>query len=161
MHREQIRVKPEFLRQLLAHKGPVAAVGTTSVRSLETLYWLGVRILQGKTDIAQLSQWEAYDYAHHPLREEALQALLHFLESRKISLLQTSTQLIIVPSYRFKMTDAIITNFHQPGSTLLMLVAAFAGESWRQAYDYALREGFRFLSYGDACLFLPTASQPA
>lgn len=160
MHQEQIRVRPEFLRQVLAHKGPVTAVGTTSVRSLETLYWLGIRIMQGKTDLSRIRQWEAYEGENQATREEALGALLDFLETKNIPLLQTSTQLIIVPSYRFRMTDAIITNFHQPGSTLLMLVAAFAGESWRQTYDYALRKGFRFLSYGDACLFLPQA-QPS
>lgn len=161
MHREQIRVSRDFIWQLIAHPGPVSAVGTTSVRTLESLYWLGLKLLNGQSDIAHLHQWESYEFQHHPSKKEALTALVHYLESENISTLHSSTQLIIVPSYTFKITDAIITNFHQPGSTLLMLVAAFAGDSWRAAYDFALREGFRFLSYGDACLFLPEEGRSA
>jgi S-adenosylmethionine:tRNA ribosyltransferase-isomerase len=156
MHQEQIRVHIDLIRQLAAHPGSVSAVGTTSVRTLETLYWLGAKHLKRQNDMHHLSQWEAYEMRHQPSREEALSALTDYMEEKDTRILQASTQLIIVPGYSFKVTDAMITNFHQPGSTLLMLVAAFTGQNWRIAYDYALRNGFRFLSYGDACLFLKT-----
>lgn len=154
MHREQVLVRKEFIENLIAHQGKVIAVGTTSVRTLESLYWMGVRILEGHKDIDRLDQWEPYDLPGHREKAEALGALSGYLEKQKLQTLRASTEMIIVPGYDFRIADGMLTNFHQPGSTLLMLVAAYLGEGWRDAYDYALGHGFRFLSYGDSCLFI-------
>lgn len=154
MHREQIVVSKDLIQQLIAHQGKLIAVGTTSVRSLESIFWLGAKLLAGDKNISVLDQWEVYGFEKVPDRQEALSALLDYLETNNKKSISASTQLIILPGYEYKLVDAMITNFHQPGSTLLMLVAAWLGDAWRDAYAYALANDFRFLSYGDSCLFL-------
>jgi S-adenosylmethionine:tRNA ribosyltransferase-isomerase len=162
MHTEPILVTAALLRQLLAHRPrPVIAVGTTSLRTLETLYWLGVGLLrEPANDTAELlvTQWQPYDLAGAAASispEMALTALLRHLEARGTDTLQASTRLLIAPGYRFRLIDGLITNFHQPESTLLLLVAALLGPDWRAVYEHALGHGYRFLSYGDSSLLLP------
>jgi S-adenosylmethionine:tRNA ribosyltransferase-isomerase len=157
MHAEWIDVSTTTIVNLInSLSNGIIAVGTTSLRTLESLYWLGVKAHQ-QPDAAslQLSQWDVYE---PPLSNttltavEALQALLHWMLQRNMAALFTQTQLLIMPGYRFRMARAIVTNFHQPQSTLLLLVAAAIGPGWRSIYDYALNNDFRFLSYGDGSL---------
>jgi S-adenosylmethionine:tRNA ribosyltransferase-isomerase len=166
MHTEPILVTATLLRQLLAHRPhPVIAVGTTSLRTLETLYWLGVALLQQpEANAAELvvTQWQPYELAEtaaHISAEAALTALLNHLETTGTDTLQANTRLLIAPGYRFRLIDGLITNFHQPESTLLLLVAALLGPGWQAVYNHALANGYRFLSYGDSSLLLP--EQPA
>ncbi|MFM7709699.1 MAG: S-adenosylmethionine:tRNA ribosyltransferase-isomerase [Ferruginibacter sp.] len=156
MHAEWIDVSINTIRQWKVHEGPMIATGTTSLRTMETLYWLGVRcaIDPATTDFT-ITQWHVYEapFSETNLtRREALEALEHRMTELNIDRIFTQTSLLIMPGYRFRMTDALITNFHQPQSTLLLLVAAAIGEEWRTVYDYALKYDFRFLSYGDASL---------
>ena len=130
----------------------IIAVGTTSTRCLESLYFLGVQTIENKTP-SYVSQWEPYreqgfDYAV----EEALDALIGYLEANSLDHLLSRTEIIIVPGYHFRVIDHLITNFHQPKSTLLLLISAFTGEAWKDIYSFALNNGFRFLSYGDSSL---------
>ena len=163
MHTEPILVTAALLRQLLAHRPrPVLAVGTTSLRTLETLYWLGVGLLQNpeqNTPHALLvTQWQPYEQATAAASispEAALAALLQHLEVLGTDTLEANTRLLIAPGYRFRLIDGLITNFHQPESTLLLLVAALLGPGWRAVYDHALAHDYRFLSYGDSSLLLP------
>ena len=160
MHSEFIAVGRELISELAPSGRRVIAVGTTSVRTLESLYHLGCRIAQGlPADI--LPQWYPYADTHPGLTvSEAMQAILKHLESTGQSTFVASTQLMIAPGYRYRVVRGMVTNFHQPRSTLLLLVSAFltangSTASWRDIYDYALADpSFRFLSYGDACLFL-------
>ena len=162
MHTEPIIVTAALVRQLLAHQpGPVIAVGTTSLRTLETLYWLGAGLLLNP-DAAPgellVTQWQPYEQAKAATSispEEALTALLRYLEARGTDTLEANTRLLIAPSYRFRLVQGLVTNFHQPESTLLLLVAALLGPRWRAVYDHALAHGYRFLSYGDSSLLLP------
>lgn len=157
MHAEWIEVNADMIKRLLLQPGKtIIAVGTTSLRTLETLYWLGVKtILQPHIKQPGLGQWEVYD---EPLAgstipvKEALSSLLNWLKENNLEKLFSRSQILIAPGYTFKITNAIITNFHQPRSTLLLLVAAAVGESWRKIYDHALQHDFRFLSYGDGSL---------
>lgn len=157
MHAEWIDVETGFLEQLIAQLGkPVVAVGTTSLRTLESLYWMGVKAaLQPELTSLTIQQWEVYET---PLAEtsltakEALESLWNWLKKNRQKRLFTQTQILIAPGYRFKLANYIITNFHQPQSTLLLLVAAAIGNDWRKVYEYALDHGFRFLSYGDGSL---------
>ncbi|WP_236668774.1 S-adenosylmethionine:tRNA ribosyltransferase-isomerase [Hymenobacter rubidus] len=169
MHTEPILVTAALLRQLLAHRPrPVLAVGTTSLRTLETLYWLGAGLLlqpnataPGSSELL-VTQWQPYDMAPEATQispEEALTALLRYLEALGTDTLEASTRLLIAPGYRFRLVDGLITNFHQPESTLLLLVAALLGTGWRAVYEHALRHGYRFLSYGDSSLLLPGSEQ--
>ena len=161
MHTEQILVKKELIHHLL-HKNQqkIIAVGTTSIRTLESIYWIGVKIIasEGKEDAYQLSQWEAYELDEQiedlPNVKQALQAILDYLSSRKLKELRSETQILIGPGYEYKIIDGMITNFHQPQSTLLLLISAYLGNTWKEIYHYALNHNFRFLSYGDSCLFL-------
>jgi S-adenosylmethionine:tRNA ribosyltransferase-isomerase len=141
----------------MENHGRIVAVGTTSVRTIESLYWLGVKILKtqdvNETKLS-LGQWEAYELDDSVSVEESLLALINFLKKKNLEYLSASTSMIIVPGYRFRLTDGLITNFHQPGSTLLLLVSAFIGKSWKKVYEYALENDFRFLSYGDSSLLL-------
>ena len=160
MHAEPIIVTAALLRQLLAHRpGPVIAVGTTSLRTLETLYWLGAGLLLAPAPSAELlvTQWQPYELAAaaNISPEAALAALLRYLEARGTEALEANTRLLIAPGYRFRLAQGLITNFHQPESTLLLLVAALVGPGWRAVYDHALAQGYRFLSYGDSSLLLP------
>ena len=161
MHTEPILVTAALLRQLLAHRPrPVIAVGTTSLRTLETLFWLGAGLLLHPTEASELlvTQWQPYEQAEAALcisPEAALKALLGYLEARGTETLEASTRLLIAPGYRFRLVDGLITNFHQPESTLLLLVAALLGPGWLAVYEHALAHDYRFLSYGDSSLLLP------
>lgn len=158
MHQEQIIVEADTIRHLLHHlSNPVIAVGTTSVRTLESLYWLGVKQYKDPEKCQNsVGQWEPYLETGEPIipPEEALHALLRMMEQHGLSSLSATTRLIIVPGYQFRIIGGMVTNFHQPRSTLLMLIAAFLGERWKEVYQYSLEHHFRFLSYGDSCLFL-------
>jgi S-adenosylmethionine:tRNA ribosyltransferase-isomerase len=156
MHHEKIVVSIETIRSLLNHGNhPIIAVGTTSVRTLESLYWLGAALIADPTVLPEVSQWEPYrdDNCDEVSPAQALTALIDYLEVNDLASYSGNTQLMILPGYNFRLTDGLITNFHMPQSTLLMLVSAFTGDRWKAAYQYALDHDFRFLSYGDACLF--------
>jgi S-adenosylmethionine:tRNA ribosyltransferase-isomerase len=159
MHSEKIIIPLQLVRDLIKKGGKaVLAVGTTSVRTLESIYWLGVKILiDGAGEHLRVHQWDPYEkkYSANIEIQEALQAVADYLEKRGMDEYSGSTELLIVPGYRFRIPDGLITNFHMPQSTLLLLVAAFTGPGWKTAYEYALKHDFRFLSYGDACLFFP------
>ncbi len=135
---------------------PIVAVGTTSLRTLESLYWLGTKlIIQPNVFnhcLPNLTQWEVYDIEARPDMTDALQAILNYLQKQQLGRLVAKTQIIIAPGYSFKVVNGLITNFHQPASTLLLLVAAFIGSDWKKVYQYALNNEFRFLSYGDGSL---------
>lgn len=157
MHCERFSVTGKTIGNLLANHGSIIAVGTTSVRTLESLYWLGVKIITDKSrqnDPAAISQWEPYGEDRGISVAESLGALERHLSDNNLDELEASTSLIIVPGYRFRMIEGIITNFHQPRSTLLLLVSAWTGNDWKKIYRYALDNGFRFLSYGDSSLLL-------
>ena len=157
MHVEKVAVTPEQIAHFIRHIGqPLVAVGTTTARTLESLYWFGVQLSeQPDTETMRIPQWFPYE-AHPDLSaEEALRLVAAYLERHGLPLLEGETQLMIVPGYRFRLVNGLVTNFHQPKSTLLLLVSALIGEAWREGYRYALAQDFRFLSYGDSCLFLP------
>ena len=168
MHAEPIIVQASLLRQLLAHRPrPVIAVGTTSLRTLESLYWLGVALLRAPAGAKEfdftvsqfdftVSQWQPYEPGPDIPTEAALAALLAHLETTGSAALEATTRLLIAPGYRFRVITGLITNFHQPASTLLLLVGALLGEAgWRTVYKHALAHDYRFLSYGDSSLLLP------
>lgn len=156
MHQEEIWVTREAIQRFLQHKGPIAAVGTTAARTLETLYWLGVKCHSGISfEFDLLGQWEAYDLPNSLSRNEALNALLSYMERHDLQGIQGKTGILIAPPYAWKMVDMLVTNFHQPESTLLLLVASFIGDDWKKLYQDALSQAYRFLSYGDACLLIP------
>lgn len=162
MHSEWIYVPRSVVEALLQHGGECTAVGTTSVRTLESLYYIGRKILlnpQLSEEQLKVLQWEPYETADEPApptSTAALQALLEWMDGRHLEALHTSTQIIIAPGYRYHIVRRMITNFHQPQSTLLLLVSAFVGEDrWRDIYRYALDHDFRFLSYGDSSLLMP------
>jgi len=155
MHAEHFEVSLESLKEL-ANGKDIIAVGTTSLRTLESLYWIGVkikkRLITSSNDIA-LGQWEAYHLQRNNINyKESLEAIIALLEKEETEKVFCQTSLIIIPSYQFQSAKGLITNFHQPQSTLLLLVAAFIGEDWKKVYTYALENNFRFLSYGDSSL---------
>ncbi len=159
MHAEWIEVSVATIEELLRNKHKrIIPVGTTSMRTLESLYWMGIKALA--TPYATISdlevkQWDPYDAnVNLPEAEDSLAALLGWMRERKMSRLLCKTSILIAPPYQLKITGGIITNFHQPQSTLLLLISAVIGEKWRTVYDYALTHNFRFLSYGDSCLLL-------
>lgn len=155
MHTEHIAVHRRIIEQLLAHDCRAVAVGTTSVRTLESLYYMGVLASQGADEL-HVPQWMPYDEGANKLSvREALSALLAYLERHEIDVLHSSTQIIIAPGYTYRIVCMMVTNFHQPQSTLLLLVSAFVRGDWRKIYDYALSHDFRFLSYGDSSLLIP------
>ena len=158
MHTEQIQVQYSTLKHLLhSINKNIIPVGTTSMRSLESLFWMGLRLKINLEPFNGVSQWDPYKLPipENFSSEDALNLLINKLEENNESSLKGETQLIIAPGYKFRFANGLITNFHQPKSTLLLLVSALAGENWRKAYDYALKNNFRFLSYGDSCLFIP------
>jgi S-adenosylmethionine:tRNA ribosyltransferase-isomerase len=161
MHTEYIAVRRHTLERLLAHHCEAIAVGTTSVRTLESLYYMGLKVM-AHPDLAEdqlhVNQWEPYDVGckkEDVGSVEAIQALYDWMVRYELSVLHSSTQIIIAPGYTYKIVKRLITNFHQPQSTLLLLVSAFVKGDWRQIYDYALSHDFRFLSYGDSSLLMP------
>ena len=154
MHSEFISVRKETIEHLLRHSGKVIAVGTTSVRTLESLYYLGELIGRNNTEHLHVEQWQPYEEGSNKLtKQQALQNIIDHLDRNGLNTLLADTQIIIAPGYRFKIVDAIITNFHQPQSTLLLLVSAFTGGNrWKDIYDHALDNDYRFLSYGDSSI---------
>ena len=153
MHGETFVVERTTLENLRAKVGGIVAVGTTSARMLESLYWLGV---MANTRIAPvLRQWDAYRYTTDMTATEAFDRLLTLMYSTGSATLSATTEIMIVPGYRFRTIEGLVTNFHQPGSTLLLLIAALIGNRWKDVYKYALDNNFRFLSYGDCSLLLP------
>jgi len=154
MHTEHIQVTAESLQNIINANKQIVAVGTTSVRSLESLYWMGVKILSGRENPNLLEQWEAYHLPGHYSLREAYQAICDYVEEKELSLFSAATQIIIAPGYDFKVISGLVTNFHQPQSTLLLLISALVGEKWREIYQYALDHDFRFLSYGDSSLLM-------
>lgn len=152
MHSETFTVRRETLTAIL-QATTVVAVGTTSLRTIESLHWLGIKLLKGEIkDEWFLGQWEVYELDTTISYRESLAAILHWMQENGVEELPCRTALLIVPGYTFKIPSAILTNFHQPQSTLLLLVAAFIGEDWKKVYQYAMENNFRFLSYGDSSL---------
>lgn len=157
MHAEFIQVSRDAIVSLLQYLNKnIIAVGTTSLRTIESLYWMGVKIIHNNTiepDKLSLQQWEAYQLPITGISAEgSLNALLKWMDSNNLSVLNAKTQLLIVPGYSLTLVNTLVTNFHQPQSTLLLLVAAVAGPRWKEIYEYAMQHDFRFLSYGDGCL---------
>lgn len=149
MHREPFVVTLQFLQKLLDRKGKLIAVGTTSVRTLESLYYVGVKCLE-KGYPEDVCQWDPYEREYEWSFEDSLSALIGYMTRHAIDSIQLGTSIIIVPGYKFKVVDILVTNFHQPQSTLLLLISAFVAGNWKNIYDFALNNGFRFLSYGDS-----------
>lgn len=156
MHSEFISVQKSFIEELIRFEGKVIAVGTTSVRTLESLYYIGVSLESQKQSHLHVSQWMPYNDSNNKLsKKDALKNILAYLEKNSLSTLIADTQIIIAPGYDFKIVDGIVTNFHQPQSTLLLLVSAFLGNNnWKNIYEHALSSDYRFLSYGDSSLLL-------
>lgn len=161
MHTEYISVNRSTLEKLVAHEGKAIAVGTTSVRTLESLYHIGVTLLHNPNATEEdlhVKQWQPYETALETAATpavDALQAIIAYLDRHHMEMLHSSTQIIIAPGYEYRIVKAMVTNFHQPQSTLLLLVSAFLHGDWRKIYDYALAHDFRFLSYGDSSLLIP------
>ena len=158
MHTEFISVRRETIDKLISHQGHAIAVGTTSVRTLESLYWMGVKTYNNPDidgESLHVMQWEPYDCNSDLDTLTALKALAQWMDARGISVLHSSTQIIIAPGYDYRIVKMLVTNFHQPQSTLLLLVSAFVHGDWHKIYDYALAHDFRFLSYGDSSLLIP------
>ena len=158
MHTEYISVRRDTIRKLIAHDGCAIAVGTTSVRTLESLYYMGLKVMQNPDateDNLHVNQWEPYDSDTTVSTVESLTALGAWMDAHELEVLHSSTQIIIAPGYQYHIVKMLVTNFHQPQSTLLLLVSAFVKGDWHQIYDYALGHDFRFLSYGDSSLLIP------
>ena len=158
MHTEHIAVRRHTIERLIAHDGEAIAVGTTSVRTLESLYYMGLKVMDNPNlaeEDLHVNQWEPYEETRKVKCVDALQALLDWMKHNELTVLHSSTQIIIAPGYDYHIVKMLITNFHQPQSTLLLLVSAFVKGDWRKIYDYALTHDFRFLSYGDSSLLIP------
>lgn len=158
MHTEYISVRRSTIEKLIAHNGEAVAVGTTSVRTLESLYYIGLKLekdMELSEEGLHVNQWEPYEEASGLSTVRALQNIVDWLDRHGIETLHTSTQIIIAPGYKYHIVKAMVTNFHQPKSTLLLLVSAFVNGDWHRIYDYALSHDFRFLSYGDSSLLIP------
>lgn len=158
MHTEYISVRRHTVEQLIRHGGHAIAVGTTSVRTLESLYYMGIYLSlhpDASEQELHVSQWTPYETQPTLTAVEALKHLLAWFDRNQLDTLHSSTQIIIAPGYQYHIVNMLVTNFHQPKSTLLLLVSAFVGGEWRPIYDYALSHDFRFLSYGDCCLLIP------
>lgn len=158
MHIEKIEVTKQNIIRLLQYMSKtIIPVGTTSVRTLESVYWFGVKLgIDATIEQMHISQWEPYELVDYALSaEESLHNVLDFMDRNAINTLYGDTQLMIAPGYKYHLVKGIVTNFHQPKSTLLLLVSALIGDKWKEGYTYALQHDFRFLSYGDSCLFMP------
>ncbi|MDA3880126.1 MAG: S-adenosylmethionine:tRNA ribosyltransferase-isomerase [Prolixibacteraceae bacterium] len=157
MHTEHILVKKTFVKELTGHNSTIIAVGTTSIRTLESLYQIGKKVIKNpgiQPSELDIRQWDPYQNDEDISRNDALTALYSYMKKLNIEFLNTTTQIIIVPGYTFKLIDGMITNFHQPKSTLLLLISAFLGNDWKKAYAHALENDYRFLSYGDSNLYI-------
>ena len=169
MHTEHIAVRLQTIQKLISHDGKAIAVGTTSVRTLESLYYMGIKAQQlmqeskdtGDAEELHVHQWMPYEVFHNSGEEcsknnvQCLKSLWDYMQKHHLDVLHSSTQIIIAPGYKFHIVQMMVTNFHQPQSTLLLLVSAFVNGNWRKIYDYALSHDFRFLSYGDSSLLIP------
>ena len=156
MHVEPVHITADNLRRIIAHQGkPLIAVGTTTVRTLESLYWFGVQLQANSgSERMHINQWDPYILDTSLSYTDAYANILRWMENQNTDYLDGETQLMIAPGYRYRIINGLVTNFHQPQSTLLLLVSALIGEQWKACYRYALDHEFRFLSYGDSCLFL-------
>lgn len=156
MHAEWIEVSKATITQLQQHgDNKIVAVGTTSLRTLESLYWIGCKLHKGMPidmEGIAINQWDAYEIDAPCSKEEAFAALLQYLATNNTDKIVTRTRILIAPGYTFRVIDGLVTNFHQPQSTLLLLVSALIGQDWRRVYSYAMAHGYRFLSYGDGSL---------
>jgi S-adenosylmethionine:tRNA ribosyltransferase-isomerase len=164
MHAEFFEIEKKLIHYLIENNNRLIAVGTTSLRTIESLYWLGIKIIANPkitaTDL-HLLQWDAYEADEKEIPKlEALHAIVNWMERNQLQTLISKTQLMIMPGYRFRMVKGLLTNFHQPKSTLLLIIAAIVGSEWKTIYQHALNHQYRFLSYGDGCLFwMPDAIQ--
>lgn len=160
MHEETLFVTLSTLQNIyncILEKRMLVAVGTTSTRTLESLYWHGVKLIQQNAqNLVTISQWTPYETDTDIPAAESIKAIIDYLESHNETVLQGSTQIIIAPGYTFRIVNALITNFHQPENTLILLIAAFVGKDWKKIYDYALQNNYRFLSYGDSSILFRT-----
>lgn len=154
MHSEQMVVDRLSIQNVVDAKGNIIAIGTTSMRTLESLYWFGVRLINGNEDFT-IQKLEPYQSTKKITRSEAFSAILAWMDKNELTQIIGTTEIFIFPGYKFRVCDGLITNFHQPGSTLILLVAAFIGEDWRKVYQEADTNGYRFLSYGDSSFLLP------
>ena len=154
MHVEKFVVSRLLVQSALSGN-QIIAVGTTSMRVLESLYWLGVKLIKGQPEPFLIDQWDGYSDSDGISTMASFKAILDYLDYHGISAIQGATKIFIVPGYVFRVCKGLITNFHQPGSTLILLVAAFIGKDWRRVYETALLNGYRFLSYGDSSFLLP------
>ncbi len=153
MHSEQMEIKLETIEKLLKHEGKIVAVGTTSVRTLESMYWFGVQLLENRGGIFQIEKLAPYTRRETlPTRKEALEAIVKEMNAKSVDSLLGTTEIFLFPGYQFQLLDGLITNFHQPGSTLVLLIAALLGKDWKMVYQEALANNYRFLSYGDSSL---------
>ncbi|AWV99923.1 S-adenosylmethionine:tRNA ribosyltransferase-isomerase [Arcticibacterium luteifluviistationis] len=159
MHSEQIVFSKDFLKSLLKHDGPVIPVGTTSMRSLESLYWFALKIRGNKEAHIPFKIEKLYPYGFEendlPSKKEAIEVILEYMENQNFETLIGDTEIYIFPGYKPRLCEGIITNFHQPKSTLLLLISSLIGDKWKELYDFALENDYRFLSYGDSSLILP------
>ncbi len=155
MHNEQVIFTKKNIENLLANLGIIIPVGTTSMRTLESIYWFGVKFLKGDNNPLLIEKLYPYQHENLPSTEESLQAILKEMEKKNVQEITAETEIFIFPSYQFKLCKGIITNYHQPESTLILLIAALIGEDWRKVYNEAMSKDYRFLSYGDSSLLLP------
>lgn len=155
MHTEHFFISDVTVEKLIKNSGKIVAVGTTSLRAIESLYWLGLKLQPGSEILNNqlfVNQWEPYTQQAGLRPVDSLENILRYMQTKKMEKVHIATRIIIVPGYQFKLTDGLITNFHLPGSTLLLLVSAFTGSDWKRIYYYAMENDFRFLSYGDSSL---------
>lgn len=152
MHTEHVVIKQTTVENILNAQGEIVAVGTTSVRTLESLYWMGVKRGLGIEEFYHIEQWEPYSLPQNVSLKESMQNLLSWFDETNADSLKAATTIIIVPGYKYRVVNRLFTNFHQPHSTLLLLVGAAIGDDWHKVYNYAMANGFRFLSYGDSSL---------
>jgi len=157
MHAEFFEIEKKLIQYIIENNNQLIVVGTTSLRTIESLYWLGVKIIANPKIISNdlhLLQWDAYELSEKEIPKlEALHAIVNWMERNQLATLISKTQLMIMPGYRFRMVKGLVTNFHQPKSTLLLIIAAIVGSEWKVIYQHALDHQYRFLSYGDGCLF--------
>ncbi|MDY4789071.1 MAG: S-adenosylmethionine:tRNA ribosyltransferase-isomerase [Bacteroidales bacterium] len=158
MHAEKVAIPKQVIQNLIEHLDKkIICVGTTSVRTIESLYWHGVKLIENKDEDIEIdiSQWEPYQKEENITPSQALEAIVDRMNRENVDLLCGQTQIIIAPTYKYRIVKAVVTNFHQPKSTLLLLVSALIGDKWKDCYKFALENNFRFLSFGDACYFEP------
>jgi S-adenosylmethionine:tRNA ribosyltransferase-isomerase len=158
MHAEKVAIPKQVIQNLIEHLDKkIICVGTTSVRTIESLYWHGVKLIENKDEDIEIdiSQWEPYQKEENITPRQALEAIVDRMNRENVDLLCGQTQIIIAPTYKYRIVKAVVTNFHQPKSTLLLLVSALIGDKWKDCYKFALENNFRFLSFGDACYFEP------